>query len=432
MNGFYFIGIGGISMSALALYLRKKGYSVRGSDKTESEITAKLRKKGIPVSTDEGEKIEENTVVYSGAISPSHPQMLAARHTGKQLLSRAQLLGEICKRFDRVIAVSGCHGKTTCTAMLSHIFWAAKLPFTCHIGGEDLFFGNFTSYGNTYLITEACEYQKSFLALPTECAVVLNVDRDHIDCYRTEEQIFSAFRQFAQNARFCVGSAEDKKSENIAKNCSFGLKKGDYHAKNLSFNENSSEFDVWERGEFFARIQLSVAGEVNVINALAAIATARLYGVSARAIKKGLLHFTGIKRRFERVGTLFGAPVVCDYAHHPKEIAQAVKTASNLCPKGKIRVVFQPHTYSRTKDLMEQFVACFKGVENPIIYATYAAREQFDGEGSAYALVARLPEACYVQSPEQLKTRLKGVFETDMILVLGAGDIYQIAKRLCD
>ncbi|MDE7296436.1 MAG: UDP-N-acetylmuramate--L-alanine ligase, partial [Clostridia bacterium] len=213
---------------------------------------------------------------------------------------------------------------------------------------------------------------------------------------------------------------------------SFGLFSGDVRAEGLHATGEKYRFTVVERGIPIVKIRLNVVGKFQVMNALAAYAVARLCGLRAVEIKEGLESFRGVKRRFEEVGTICNIPVVCDYAHHPRELAATIAAAQAIC-EGMVHVVFQPHTYTRTRDFMREFVSVLKTVESPIVYKTYAAREEFDFEGSAVALVSRIPEACYVQSPEQLLGRLKNRFRAgDMILVLGAGDIDGIARSLLD
>ncbi len=419
-------------MSALALLLKRRGYAVRGSDQRESERVKMLRKRGIPVHIGEEEAIFEQTVVYTGAVPSTQKQFQAAKGAGKRLLSRARLLGMIAEEYPHVIAVVGCHGKTTTTAMLAHIFAAARLPFTCHIGGEDTTFKNLAYFGKKYLVTEACEYQKSFLELKCECAVLLNVDRDHMDCYEDEEELLSAFSKFASGAKTVVGNGDDFKTRALAHTCTFGLDFGDIRAENLSAQGERYSFTVTEKGKYLTEITLQIPGRVHVYNALAAISAARRYNISAEHIKKGLFSFQGVKRRFEQKGTIAHIPTYIDYAHHPREILESMKTAQAIC-KGTVHVVFQPHTYSRTRDLMPEFVNVLKKAENPIIYQTYAAREEYDFEGSAVALTSKIPEAVYAQTPEQVKMRLNGAFKKgDIILFLGAGDIDQVCKSLLD
>ncbi len=431
-GGFYFIGIGGVSMSALARLLHDRGAAVRGSDDVASEITAKLTACGIPVHIGSGEKITEQTVVYTGAISEDHPQLKAARDAGKRLIGRAELLGMVASSFPHVVSVAGCHGKTTTGSMLAHIFLHGGRKFTSHIGGEDLTLGNYTSTGGDYFITEACEFKRSFLSLRSELAVILNCDRDHTDCYASQAELTEAYRAFAANSGRVIVNADDLVARSIPHTLSFGLYSGDVRAENFRSVGEKYAFTVAERGIPVVRVRLSVVGKVHVYNALAAYCAARLYGFTAEEIARGLENFKGVKRRFELVGTLCGAPVVCDYAHHPREISATLETARRLS-EGCVRVVFQPHTYTRTRDLMAGFVEALRTAENPIICKTYAAREPFDASGSAVALAGRIAGARYVQTPEQLRRRLKeDLKEGDTVLALGAGDIYQVMRGIVE
>ncbi len=431
-KSYYFIGIGGVSMSALAQLLHDSGASVRGSDLQEGAFTRKLRGAGIPVHIGSDEEITEDTVVYTGAVPESDPQLSAARAAGKRLVPRAQLLGEVADAFPHVISVAGCHGKTSTTSMLAHIFQTGGRPYTCHIGGEDLVLGNYHSTGGEYFLTEACEFQRSFLRLKSEIAVILNTDLDHTDCYHSEAELFEAYRDFARNASRLVVNADDVRARTLPHALSFGLYGGDIRAEGLRSVGEKYVFTVSEKGIPLVRVRLNAVGQVMVYDALAAFAAARLSGFSAEEIKAGLGQFRGVGRRFEAVGRICGAPVVCDYAHHPREIAAVLATARRIC-LGTVRVVFQPHTYTRTRDFMDEFVSVLRGTESPIIYRTYAAREPFDADGSAYTLVSKLPEGIYVQTPEQLRRRLSQLIEAeDLVLVLGAGDIFSVAKEILD
>lgn len=419
-------------MSALALLLYDRGVRVRGSDRVESNFTKMLKARGIPVHIGESEAIYESAVVYTGAVDESNPQLIAAMRAGKRLIPRAELLGTVANTFPRVLSVAGCHGKTTTTSMLAHIFGSANRPYTCHIGGEDLNFGNYRSTGGEFFLTEACEFQRSFLSLHGEVALVLNTDRDHTDCYGSDGEIAQAYARFASQSKKQVVNADDRYARKIPHTLSFGRYAGDIVAGRVYSDGEKYRFTVYEKSTPMVDIRLKVYGEIHVLNALAAYAAARLMGFSATEIKRGIESFEGVRRRFERTGTLSGVPVVCDYAHHPQEIEATLKTAERIC-RGTVRLVFQPHTYTRTRDLMDDFVRVLKRAENPIVYKTYAAREEFEAGGSAYTLVSRIPEAAYVQSPEQLKKRLLAeIEEDDLILVLGAGDIYSLVNEILD
>ena len=386
-------------MSALALLLHERGILVRGSDLVENEFTALLRRRGISVHIGESEEINEDAVVYTGAVGEGNPQLAAAKRAGKRLIPRAQLLGWVANTFPRVLAVAGCHGKTSTTSMLAHIFDGGERAYTCHIGGEDLKFSNYHRTGDEFFLTEACEFQRSFLSLKSEVALILNTDRDHTDCYADDREIVEAYASFAAAAQRAVVNADDPNARKIEHALSFGRYSGDITAGRIYSDGEKYRFTVYEKSMPMVDIRLQVHGEIHILNALASYAAARLMGLSATEIKRGLESFRGVKRRFESVGTLAGVPVVCDYAHHPAEIAATLKTAERIT-KGTVRLVFQPHTYTRTRDLMKDFVTVLKKAESPIIYKTYAAREPFEHSGSAYALVSRIPEAAYVQSPE--------------------------------
>lgn len=430
-DGVYFIGIGGVSMSALARLLADRNVRVRGCDARESAFTLKLREAGIPVTIGE-EEITEGTIVYTEAVDVHARLLEQARMADKRLLTRARLLGMIAACYPHVLSVAGCHGKTSATSMLAHVFLHAGRAATCHIGGEDLDFGNYYATGDEYFLTEACEFRRSFLSLKSEIAVVLNTDLDHTDCYKSAEELLAAYASFAASAHAVVVNADDANAVSLPHTMSFGLHAGDVRATRLYADRERYVFTLTEKNIPIARIKLNVCGKVQIQNALAAYAAARLAGLAPREIAEGLGTFHGVKRRFERAGTLGGIPVICDYAHHPAEIAAAMETASGLCA-GMVRVVFQPHTYTRTRDLMADFVSVLKRAENPIVYRTYAAREKFFFEGSAPALVSRIPEAQYTQSPADLKRRLLEECKTDdLILVLGAGDIDEIVRSILD
>lgn len=421
-GGVYFVGIGGVSMSALARLLSAHGVRVRGSDAAEGPFLPMLRKAGIPVSLGSAEAISEDTVVFTGAVDGDHPQLAAAKRVGKRLLPRAELLGMIAERFERTVSFAGCHGKTTATAMLSHIL-RGRRPFTCHIGGEDLTLSNYHADGEEVFVTEACEFQRSFLSLNSGIAVVLNIELDHTDCYRSEEELFAAFCDFAGRAESVIVNADDVRARSLPHALSFGLFSGDIRAAGLKSSGERYTFTVTEKGVPLVRVRLAVAGKVHIYNALAAFAAARLLGLAPQEIADGLSSFRGVRRRFEQVDFFHGVPVISDYAHHPREIAAAIQTAQAIA-EGTVHVVFQPHTYTRTRDLMDDFVAALKAAESPVIYRTYAAREKFLFSGSAAMLTARLPDACYVQSPDRLwRVLAEKAKPRDLILVLGAGDL---------
>ncbi len=430
-GSWYFVGIGGVSMSALARILQSKNLSVRGCDDAESKFTKDLRAHGISVTIGSDDEIHEQNVVYTGALDESDKRIAGAKEAGKRLFTRARLLGSVAEEYPFVLSVAGCHGKTSTSSMLAHIYYRNDRAFTCHIGGEDALLGNCHIGGEETFVTEACEFKRSFLSLHSTVGVILNTDRDHTDCYSNDEEVFAAYRTFAAQSEKVVVNAEER-ARKIPHALSFGLRTGDVRAEKLRSDGERYAFTVREGDTATVRVRLNVTGKFQVLNALAAYAAARLAGFTAEEIKRGLESFRGVKRRFETVGTLRGAPVICDYAHHPREITAVLESAHKICD-GTLRLVFQPHTYTRTHAFMDEFVKTLSRVKHPVLYKTFSARETFFFEGSAAALAARIPDAIYVQSPEQLKNRLiKTVEKDDIVLVLGAGDIYSIARSIVD
>ena len=423
-------------MSALAKLLAVCGCNVSGSDKNRSEETDALAFYGVKVYVGEdGDRealLSADRVVYTDAIPSEHVELRAARLRGKKVCSRAELLGELCAEFDNVIAVAGSHGKTTCTSMCAHILKRAAVPFTAHIGGEDSVLGNFYSTGKDYFVTEACEYKKNLLKVRADVSILLNIDNDHMECYQGEEDLIDCFRLYCKEAKTAFVCADDQRSVNLGDFPSFGIRNclADYRATQLRANGERYSFTVEEYGKALCRVRLNAIGQCNVYNALAAFAAMRSLGFDEREIAKGLESFTAVKRRFERIGGYHGASFICDYAHHPREIASTLATARGIC-KGNLYVVFQPHTYSRTKALLTEFVNVLRPVKNLMIYKTYPAREPYDSAGSAERLAQAVGGCLYSENVYVLKTWLKKtVHEGDTVLFLGAGDIYYAAQYL--
>lgn len=432
----YFIGIGGISMSALAKFLSTCGYQVSGSDGTRSEETEALAFYGARVYIGaDGERAElkaADVVVFTDAIPPDHIEFTTAEKLGKRICSRAELLRMICEEFPHVIAVAGSHGKTTCTSMCAHILKHAAAPFTAHIGGEDSAFGNFYTTGSEYLVTEACEYKKNLLKLRANTALLLNIDRDHMECYADFDDLKGCFRRYCQNADAAFVCADDPNCVGLGDFSTFGIHDvlADYRAIDLRANGERYSFTVEEYGKPLVRVRLNAVGRCNVYNAVAAFAAIRSLGFDEKEIAKGLESFAAVKRRFEKIGAYRGASFICDYAHHPREIASTVATAAGVC-RGNLYVVFQPHTYSRTKLLLKEFTEALRPIKNLMIYKTYPAREKYDGEGSAETLSRIVGNCLYSENVYVLKTWLKKtVKEGDLVLFLGAGDIYYVAQYL--
>lgn len=426
-KSFFFVGIGGVSMSALAKMLVETGKKVAGYDRVEGYAVRALKKIGIEVTDDLNVRIDDfECIVYTDAVLIGNKILRSAERLNKTIISRGELLAEISTCFPNVISVAGCHGKTTCTAMIAHIFLAAKMNFCVHMGGFDNRFGNFFQCGNDYFITEACEFKRNFLLLEPTVAVVLNRDVDHLDCYDGVEDLKKSYCEFARRSPISVGLYADGVNASL----SFGLDdRADYYAKKLRQENGKYSFVAYEFGCMLGTVRLETEGKHNVLNALAAIAVARNYGIDFGAIQRGLSDFNGIKRRFERIGKIGNAVCVADYAHHPNEIKASLKTA-RLVTQGDLYVVFQPHTYSRTKLMFKQFVNVLSSVKKLMIYKTYAAREYYDDAGSALTLSNKLKRSQYADCVDDIVDFTKNCKDGDVVLVLGAGDIYDVVKSL--
>ncbi len=421
-------------MSALAKFLSVRGYEVSGSDAVKGEETDALAFYGVKVyiGVDENREalLSSDTVVYTDAISMEHAELKRAKTLGKKAYSRAEFLGLLCEEFASVIAVAGSHGKTTCTAMCAHVLKYVCAPFTAHIGGEDSALGNFYSSGGEYFVTEACEYKKNLLKIRADVAILLNIDEDHMECYDGEKDLLNSFYAYCAKAKTAFVCADDTRAANLGEFSTFGITSmlADYRATNLRATGERYSFTVEEYGKPLCRVRLSAIGRCNVYNALAAFAAMRSLGFDEKEIAKGLENFTAVKRRFEKIGGYKGASFICDYAHHPREVVSTLKTAEGVC-KGELYVVFQPHTYSRTRLLLKEFVAALRPVKNLMIYKTYPAREKYDEAGSARRLVSALGGCLYAENVYALKTWIKKtVREGDIVLFLGAGDIYYAAQ----
>ena len=415
-------------MSALAKILLKFGKNVAGYDREEGEYTQELSKIGVCVTFNPNCDVSGyDAVVYTDALPENSPAIIQARRLNKVLIPRGELLYEVSRAFKRTVAVAGCHGKTTCTAMIAHIFAAAGKAFSLHVGGNDISLSNAFVSGADYFITEACEYKKNFLYLKPDFAVILNSDADHLDCYGSAKNLKSAYMQFAQNA----GDAVKLYGDLPEVNCSaFGFDdRATYYAKKIKNVNGKFSFTAYEENTELGSVSLAVCGKHNVLNALAAIAVAQKYGIPFGFVAQGLQNFKGVKRRFEKIGRYNGAVCIADYAHHPNEIKAAIKTAK-LVTRGEVFVVFQPHTYSRTKNLFKQFTAVLSTVKKLMVYKTYAAREYYDDAGSALTLAGAIKRSHYGENISDILRFISSAGEDDAVLFLGAGDIYEIAKNI--
>lgn len=416
-NNYYFIGIGGISMSALARLLLNEGHYVAGSDITESKLTEDLQSEGIKVNYQANlEDISiADIVVVNSAISENNEELCEAKRLHKIVVGRGELLGLIAKKYKNVIAISGAHGKTTTTALIASIFRKAGVNPTVHIGGvltgdnSNLILGD-----KDYFITEACEYKDNFLYLKPTFGVVLNVEPEHLDYFKCFEGVKRSFRQFITQCEYSLAPVE------------FGGNKLNYSAHNVSQDENGLHFDCYHDNDFYAKLDCKIYGLHNVQNLLTAVQVANYFNIAKDAVIDGLAEYRGVKRRYE-IYKLGKGKLIFDYAHHPTEIKKSILTTQNFC-QGRLIVVFQPHTYSRTKMLFHDFVEAFDcGLDKAIIFKTYSAREKYDAVGDAKRLFNDLKDKidCEYSEDYRLLEKLKLILkDNDIVLVLGAGDFY--------
>ena len=442
----HFIGIGGISMSGLAAVLLNNGFKVSGSDSKESDITDKLRASGAEIYI--GHKRENinnvDLVVYTAAIPSDNPEIIEAKKNNIELMDRAEFLGLIMNGHKFNVAVAGTHGKTTCTSMLSHVTLKADLDPTILVGGNlDIIDGNFKIGKSEYFLTEACEYKESFLKFHPFVGTILNIDADHLDYYRDINHIQETFKKFADIIPvdgYLVGYADDEKVSEILKDCkcntlSYGINSGDVRAKNITFNNKGcASFTVSRDNVDLFEVTLGTTGLHNVLNALCTICVGLIFNIPESSIISGLAECSGAHKRFEYKGEFNGATIIDDYAHHPVEIKATLSTAK-LIPNNKIYSVFQPHTYTRTKTLFDDFTECFGDTDELLLMDIYAAREKDTGLVSSEDLGDALREkgvnCINVHSHEEAAEYLKSkVTNNDLILTIGAGDVVKISDIL--
>lgn len=442
----HFIGIGGISMSGLAHVALAKGYKVTGSDRASSDITRRLENEGAVIyEGHDGKNIgDADLVVHTAAVKDDNPEMIEARNRGIRLIDRAEFLGALMKEYHHAVGVAGTHGKTTTTSMLAHALIGAGEDPTISIGGElDLIGGNIHCGTSDLFITEACEYTNSFLKFFPTVALITNIEEDHLDFFTGIEMIRDSFRKFAELTRGIgkvVAYGEDENIKLALEGSdldiiTYGISdSNDYYAENIVYHAGYPSFDVYKKGEKLCSVSLNVPGEHNILNALATIAVCEILGVNAEAAAKGLETFKGTHRRFEKKGFLNGAVVLDDYAHHPTEI-KATLTAAKAFPHKRIVCVFQPHTYSRTRTLWNDFLTAFDDTDELIITHIYAAREKPDGVTSAEKLAEAIAErgvnAKYMENFSDIEEYLKNtVAEGDIVFTMGAGDVTNIGAAI--
>ena len=445
----HFTGIGGISMSALAEIMISRGFTVTGSDSHESKITDHLESLEAKIFYNQvagNISSDIDVLIYTAAIKQDNPELVKAKELGIPLLTRAEFLGQIMLNYPMAIGVSGTHGKTTTTSMLSQIMLEGNTDPTILVGGiMPAIHGNTRVGHSDKLITEACEYTNSFLSFKPNMAIILNVAADHLDFFKDLDDIRHSFRKFAElvpDDGFLVINSDIDNLEYFTD----GLKckvitvgsdpaKSDYSATNIEFDQFAKgSYDLVVNGEKSFHVALNVTGEHNIYNSLAAIAAAHAMGISDENIKAGLTQYGGTDRRFQYKGKVGDVTIIDDYAHHPDEITATIKTAKHY-PHKKMWVVFQPHTYSRTKSLLPEFGKALKEADAVVLADIYAAREKDTLGVSSLDVKKEIEkygtEVHYYPSFSEIENfLLESCSPGDLLITMGAGDVVKIGEHL--
>lgn len=434
----HLVGIGGVSMRPLGLVLKGMGMEVTGSDMSASLSTKELEDHGIPVAI--GHRAENiqgaECIIRTAAAHNDNPEIAAARAAGIPVFERAQAWGEIMKSYKNAVCISGTHGKTTTTSMMTHILMEANLDPTVMIGGylPLLHAGHRVGHGDT-IVLESCEYCDSFLNFFPTLAVVLNVEEDHLDYFKDLRDIEKSFHEFASLATFgVIANGDDPHTVEAMTGIdyvSFGLgEQNRIHAANMA--PDWRHFDVICDGEFYCHLDMCVLGRHNAVNALAAVAAAWVMGIPGEAVSQGIEKFHGAGRRMEYKGKFNGADVYDDYAHHPDEVAATLEAVRSL-PYKRVVLAFQPHTYSRTKALFGDFVRELRKADQLVLAEIYAARESNTIGISSQDLAEQIPGSVYCETLPDVTAYLKeSVREGDIVITMGAGDIFRAGEALLE
>jgi len=444
----HFMGIGGISMSGLAEILLQEGFTISGSDMNQSALTTQLEEKGIKINYEQvaGNITSDiDLVVYTAAIREDNEEWLAAKDKNIPMLSRAQLLGQIMDNYNRSIAVSGTHGKTTTTSMISQVLLEANTDPTITVGGIlSAIDGNLRVGNSDVFISEACEYTNSFLNFRPKYSIILNVEAEHLDFFKDLDDVRNSFKQFAANTRadgatIINGEIEDYQGlvNDLPHNViTYGFdSRFDYYATNITFDENAcGMFSAMHEGKELMQVHLNVPGMHNISNALATIALATLMNLPIDQVLIGLRKFGGANRRFQYKGEIDGITVIDDYAHHPTEIAATLSAAANY-PHKRLVLVFQPHTYTRTQAFLHEFADILSQVDILVLADIYAAREKntigIHSTDLLKLIKEKGTECYYFPSFEEIeKFLLKNCMNGDLLITMGAGNVVEIGESL--
>lgn len=445
----FFIGIGGISMSALAELMLYKGYKVYGSDRMPSINTEKLEKNGATIYYEHKKEHIENMdlVIFTDAISFDNEEYMGAVKEKIDLVDRATFLGAIMKNYKNSIAVSGTHGKTTTTSMITEIIKDLDLNPTIMLGGQlkDID-GNIKIGDENLFLTEACEYKANILKYFPTTEIILNIDEDHLDYFDNIDHIIRTFKGYVDNLHgddYVILNVDDENVETLfpIDNCkvfTFGIKNdADLRAKNIDFSEDGfPTYDLYLKGKKICHVELSVLGRHNVLNSLAAIAATYVNNIPLEDAIIGLKNYKGVERRLEEKGYYKGTKIMDDYAHHPTEIKSSIHAIKNAC-KGKLYTIFQPHTYTRTKLLLDAFANSFDESDVIIITDIYAAREKDYGDIHSKTLRDAISDhrdnAFYISGFEDIVKFIKeNIKKDDVVVTMGAGDVYKIGEMILE
>lgn len=438
----HFIGIGGSGMCPLAEILHKEGYQLSGSDNNETDTLARIRSLGIPVTL--GQKAENidgaEMIIYTAALLSDNPELVAAKASGIPTFERSKLLGAVTRIYPNSICISGTHGKTTSCSMLTQVLIEAGFDPTAVIGGKLPLTGSNGLVGHSeHMVCEACEFVDTFLDLSPDVAVILNVDEDHLDYFKTFENLKKSFTKFASMAtKVIIYNGDDEDTVDAVNTAlkltdkptiTFGLgESNDYRAENITCENEYESFDVICKGENLGRVTLSIPGKHHIYNALAVIASAMYSGVDFEACVKGIADFHGAGRRFEKLAEIDGITIADDYAHHPRELEVTLNTAMNM-GYNKVWAVFQPFTYSRTAMLFDDFVRVLQIPDRVIMTEIMGSRERNTYNIYTSQLAEKIPESVWFNSFEEVaEYAVSHAEKGDLIITLGCGDIYKAAK----
>lgn len=444
----HMIGIGGVSMSGLAEHLTHFGFTITGSDAKESENTDHLKTLGIDLTIGHDTKKIDNAdlVVYTAAIPEEDEEFVYAKEHNKRMMERSEFLGEITKCYEECICISGTHGKTTTTSMISMCFLQAKKDPTIEVGAYlKPIKGNNKTGNSKYFILESCEYVDSFLQFNPNAIVILNIDNDHLDYFQNLENIKNSFYKFTERLNdtgVIIANLDDENTCDVLKRTThkiitYGIKNenASYHAANIKLDHYGyPTFDCFKEKEYFDTFTLNVHGEHNILNALATIATCDYYNLDKKEIKEGLKNFTGANRRFEKIGEYKNIPVFDDYAHHPTEIKATYQCAMEI-PHNNTWAIFEPHTYTRTEAHLNEFASVLKNFDHIILAPIYAAREQNKTGISSKDLESLIKKentnCIFLDSYDKITSYIEENAEKeDIIITIGAGTINQVGYEL--